>query len=311
MKFLNLFWNKEQKRLRMLLRVMLYLLLVFALFFGYASLMVRFGLFFLAQNRVASGLVQIGLAGVAVFLAGWLLDRRKFAGFGFHINRLWWRRLGQGILLGALLMAAIFLLEWALGWVQVTGFMGTNTMLSSFPTAAYFWSQFFQSLFFYFCAAAAEELFFRAYPLINLSEGFYNQKIPRNLALWLAAILTSLVFGLAHLGNPHASWIAAGNIFFAGMMLSLGLIYEGEMALPIGLHFSWNFFQGVIFGFPISGTLAPANLIRIQQSGPQLFTGGNFGPEAGLIGLAATLLGSLFLIWYYSRKHSKGSPDLN
>ena len=304
MKFFGLFWNKEQKRLRMLLRVILYLLLVFALFFGYSFVMVRFGLFFLAQNRVTSGLVQIGLAGLAVFLAGWLLDRRKFADFGFHIDRRWWRRLGQGILLGALLMAAIFLLEWALGWVKVTGFMGTNTILSSLPSTAYFWNQFIQSLFFYFFAAAAEELFFRAYPLINLSEGFHNQKISRNLALWLAAILTSLIFGLAHLSNPHASWIAAGNIFIAGVMLSLGLIYEGEMALPIGLHFSWNFFQGVIFGFPISGTLAPANLIRIQQSGPQLFTGGNFGPEAGLIGLAAMLLGSLWLIRRYSRTQS-------
>lgn len=304
MKFFGLFWNKEQKRLRMLLRVILYLLLVFALFFGYSFVMVRFGLFFLAQNRVTSGLVQIGLAGLAVFLAGWLLDRRKFADFGFHIDRRWWRRLGQGILLGALLMAAIFLLEWALGWVKVTGFMGTNTILSSLPSAAYFWNQFIQSLMFYFFAAAAEELFFRAYPLINLSEGFHNQKISRNLALWLAAILTSLIFGLAHLSNPHASWIAAGNIFVAGVMLSLGLIYEGEMALPIGLHFSWNFFQGVIFGFPISGTLAPANLIRIQQSGPQLFTGGNFGPEAGLIGLAAMLLGSLWLIRRYSRTQS-------
>ena len=304
MKFFGLFWNKEQKRLRMLLRVILYLLLVFALFFGYSFVMVRFGLFFLAQNRVTSGLVQIGLAGLAVFLAGWLLDRRKFADFGFHIDRRWWRRLGQGILLGALLMAAIFLLEWALGWVKVTGFMGTNTIHSSLPSAAYFWSQFIQSLLFYFFAAAAEELFFRAYPLINLSEGFHNQKISRNLALWLAAILTSLIFGLAHLSNPHASWIAAGNIFVAGVMLSLGLIYEGEMALPIGLHFSWNFFQGVIFGFPISGTLAPANLIRIQQSGPQLFTGGNFGPEAGLIGLAAMLLGSLWLIRRYSRTQS-------
>lgn len=304
MKIFGLFWNKEQKRLRMLLRVILYLLLVFALFFGYSFVMVRFGLFFLAQNRVTSGLVQIGLAGLAVFLAGWLLDRRKFADFGFHIDRRWWRRLGQGILLGALLMAAIFLLEWALGWVKVTGFMGTNTILSSLPSAAYFWNQFIQSLLFYFFAAAAEELFFRAYPLINLSEGFHNQKISRNLALWLAAILTSLIFGLAHLSNPHASWIAAGNIFIAGVMLSLGLIYEGEMALPIGLHFSWNFFQGVIFGFPISGTLAPANLIRIQQSGPQLFTGGNFGPEAGLIGLAAMLLGSLWLIRRYSRTQS-------
>lgn len=304
MKFFGLFWNKEQKRLRMLLRVILYLLLVFALFFGYSFVMVRFGLFFLAQNRVTSGLIQIGLAGLAVFLAGWLLDRRKFADFGFHIDRRWWRRLGQGILLGALLMAAIFLLEWALGWVKVTGFMGTNTILSSLPSAAYFWNQFIQSLLFYFFAAAAEELFFRAYPLINLSEGFHNQKISRNLALWLAAILTSLIFGLAHLSNPHASWIAAGNIFVAGVMLSLGLIYEGEMALPIGLHFSWNFFQGVIFGFPISGTLAPANLIRIQQSGPQLFTGGNFGPEAGLIGLAAMLLGSLWLIRRYSRTQS-------
>jgi uncharacterized protein len=300
--FVGVFWNRDQKRLRLLPRLALFILLVVLLFFSYAQCIVRFGLFSLAGNMVFSGLIEVGIAALAVFLAGWLFDRRKISAFGFHLNRGWLHSFAFGLLLGALLMAGIFLVEGAAGWIQISGFLGTNTLLSSFPTAAYFWSQFFQSMLYYLCAAAAEELLFRAYPLINLGEGFHNRKISRNTALWLAVILTSIAFGLAHLGNPHASWVAALNIFFAGIMLSLGLVYEGELALPIGLHFSWNFFQGVIFGFPISGTIAPANLIRLQQSGPQLWTGGAFGPEAGLLGLAATLIGCVAIFAFYRHK---------
>ena len=137
-----------------------------------------------------------------------------------------------------------------------------------------------------------------------MGESFHNHKISRKQALWLAAILTSALFGVAHLGNPHASWISTVNIFFAGIMLSLGFIYSGEAALSIGLHFTWNFVQGVIFGFPISGTISQANLIRIEQNGPDLLTGGLFGPEAGLVGLLAMSVGSLAIIFYLQSQHS-------
>jgi hypothetical protein len=86
------------------------------------------------------------------------------------------------------------------------------------------------------------------------------------------------------------------------MMLSIGFIYNGQAALSIGLHFTWNFFQGIIFGFPISGTLSAANLIQIKQKGNELLTGGSFGPEAGLVGLTAMLLGTLLIILYFKRQ---------
>jgi hypothetical protein len=87
-------------------------------------------------------------------------------------------------------------------------------------------------------------------------------------------------------------------------MLCIGFIYSKQAALSIGLHFTWNFFQGVIFGFPISGTISPANLIRINQQGPELLTGGSFGPEAGLVGLAVMLLGSFVIIRYLKRRQT-------
>ena len=82
----------------------------------------------------------------------------------------------------------------------------------------------------------------------------------------------------------------------AGLFLGLGFILTGELAIPIGLHMSWNFFQGSVFGFPVSGLKLGDSLITIQQGGPDFITGGTFGPEAGLIGLAAIILGGLMIV---------------
>jgi membrane protease YdiL (CAAX protease family) len=304
MKILDIFWNRDLHRLRLLFRLALYITVILLGLIGLPLFVSLTGTYALFGSRIAYGLFQAGLAFLAVWVCGRFLDKRAFVAFGFRIDRQWLRDLAFGLALGALLMAAIFLFEWALGWIRISAFFGTNSALSSIPTRAFFWNQFGQSLVFYFLADLAEELFFRAYPFTNLSEGLRNKRVSKEQAAWLAALLTSAVFGLAHLSNPHASWVSTLNIFFAGIMLTLGFIYSGQAALSIGLHFTWNFFQGVVFGFPISGTLSPANLIRIEQHGANLLTGGPFGPEAGLVGLAAMIIGSILITLYFKHRQA-------
>jgi hypothetical protein len=82
-------------------------------------------------------------------------------------------------------------------------------------------------------------------------------------------------------------------------MLGFGYVLTGELAIPIGLHITWNFFQGAVYGFPVSGFGSfGATLLSTEQGGPTLWTGGTFGPEGGLLIPAVMLLGmSLVALW--------------
>jgi len=138
-----------------------------------------------------------------------------------------------------------------------------------------------------------------------LSRGYHLQTIASGINLFWGVIISSAVFGLVHLGNPHATWISAAGIFFAGAYLAYAYIRTRQLWLPIGLHIGWNFFEGVVFGFPVSGLDIYA-LTRIQVHGPELWTGGPFGPEAGLIVLPALLVGA-GLIYLYSKNRETSS----
>ena len=105
--------------------------------------------------------------------------------------------------------------------------------------------------------------------------------------------------------TPTPRLISSLNIALAGLFLGLGFILTGELAIPIGLHITWNFFQGNVFGFPVSGTEAGATVIAINQGGPPLWTGGNFGPEAGLIGIVAMVIGALLTVWWVRREEGR------
>jgi len=113
-------------------------------------------------------------------------------------------------------------------------------------------------------------------------------------------VISSALFGLIHLGNPNATLVGAAGIFFAGLLFAYAFLRTKQLWLPIGLHIGWNFFEGVVFGFPVSGLDIYA-LARISVHGPELWTGGAFGPEAGLIVLPAIVVGGL-LIYLYSRR---------
>jgi hypothetical protein len=249
------------------------------------------------------GLPIIALATLAsLWLAGCLLDRRPLADYGLHIERGWWLDLGFGLALGALLMGGIFVVQWAAGWITITDILHTATPGQSF------WLAIIPPLVLFLSVGFYEEALVRGYLLRNLAEGLNFAAIGGRGALLLAWVLSSALFGLLHAGNPNATAISTSYLIMAGVFLGLGYLLTGQLAMPIGIHITWNFFQGNVFGFPVSGgDFRNATFLAIEQGGPELWTGGAFGPEAGLLGLAAMLVGCLLtLLWVRWRQGSIG-----
>jgi membrane protease YdiL (CAAX protease family) len=198
-------------------------------------------------------------------------------------------------------MLLIFLVELAAGWVTISGAFFSGMEGGSFIPAICI------SLVLFLCVGFSEEMWTRGYLLRNLAEGFNINFIGPRSALLLAYLVSSSFFGLLHASNPNATVLSTFLLGFAGLFLGLGFLLTGELAIPIGIHIAWNFFEGNVFGFAVSGTTPPGVFMQINQTGPTLWTGGAFGPEAGLIGLAALILGSL-AIYLWVKANQKTAP---
>lgn len=299
--FKRIFWDSTTHRLRTIWRLLLQIVLILLLSGLGFFLLSRGQAYFSTapavgeseQTGEVTGAVGVLLMMLlSIWLAGRFFDRRRFFDFGVHWNRAWWFDWAFGLSLGAVLMFLIFAVEWAAGWLTITGAFQTATPHTPFGRAI------LDPLILFFCVGIYEEFFSRGYQLKNLAEGFNGLwgLGPRG-ALLVALFVSASIFGVLHADNPNATLISTFNICLGGLFLALGYVLTGELALPIGLHMSWNFFQGNVFGFPVSGTGVNATtFIAIHQGGNPLVTGGAFGPEAGLIGIAAMILGSLLIV---------------
>ena len=249
-----------------------------------------------------SGAAGLIAALLSVRLAGRFLDRRPFADFGFHLDGGWWLDFLFGMALGALLMTAVFLTELGLGWVTVTG------AFESLVPGAPFWLGILVPAALFLCVGVYEELVSRGYQLRNAAEGLNLPGVgPRNAVL-LAWVLSSALFGYLHATNPNATLLSTVNVALAGLMLGAGYVLTGELAIPIGVHITWNFFQGAVYGFPVSGLMVGgATFLSLDQGGPDLWTGGPFGPEGGLLGPCAMLSGLILItLWVLLRRGRVG-----
>jgi len=224
---------------------------------------------------------------LAVLLVGRYIDRRRIADFGLHFSSSWWGHLGLGAVLAACLMTGIFLIEQATGWVSITETCVAKIDGWTFPASIAL------ALATFALAAITEELVARGYQIKNLAEGLNSRSLGPKGAIVLAVLCTSALFGLLHAVNPSATTISTSGLALAGIFYGVAYVLTGELALPIGFHIAWNFFENSVFGFPVSGEHFGASFICIQQGGSEIWTGGPFGPEAGLLGIGAHLVGIL------------------
>lgn len=249
--------------------------------------------------QLAGTLAMLGALAVAV-------DRRRLRDFGLRVDRAWWLDLGFGLALGAALQTGVFAVELAAGWLRVTGLLVTA------PGAA-FLPWLLAALAGYVAVGVYEELFARGYLLTNLAEGLDGPGgLGRRGAVAAATGASALVFGGLHAANPGATAASTAALAFAGVFLAVGYVLTGELAVPVGVHVTWNFFQGVVYGFPVSGASLGVSVVAVEQTGPRAVTGGAFGPEAGLIGVAAMAVGVAATAWWarYSRGDLRIAPEL-
>ena len=124
-----------------------------------------------------------------------------------------------------------------------------------------------------------------------------------NIAVGLTT--SSLLFGLAHLGNPGATlWAALAIALASGWLFGMAYAYHQTIWVPIGMHWAWNYLEGGVFGCAVSG--APLDyqpLITPRINGPDILTGGAFGPEASIICVALGIVLSTVYTVLYIKKY--------
>lgn len=195
-----------------------------------------------------------------------------------------------GLLLGALSIAVIFGILFITNQVEVIGTKPNITTFTFVYIAVFVLVGFF------------EETFFRGYIMRSMQKN--------NNPTWLIYIVSAVLFSLVHLSNPNVAALGLINIFFVGILFAYMFDKTGSLWLPIGYHITWNYFQGTVFGFPVSG-LPPTGMYEMDvSSGSTILTGGTFGLEGGLMATLVIALG--FMVTHlYTKKRSRSHMKVN
>jgi len=293
-----LVWNRSERRLRapwrLLAGTVVFLVVAIAAVLVLGPVALWFGIeFFVGYGPETQPLVLNAVLGLVVMAAvvpvGWFLDRRQLTDYGLRVDRQWLVDCGVGLLIGAAAMSAVVALGIAGGWIAVVeaglpadGLWLFGTLIAVFVVVGIY-----------------EELLVRGYLLTNLAEGFrWFDVVDNRLAVAAATLLSSGLFGALHATNPNATLLSTAVISAAGVMLALGYLYTGELAVPIGVHITWNVFQGLVYGLPVSGIELPVTLVATTSRQPAVVSGGAFGPEAGILGLFGVAVATAGIVFY-------------
>lgn len=214
-----------------------------------------------------------------------VIEKNSLSTLGF-VKRNWLKYLGWGILLSLFQMGVIAL-------VYQVGGIGTFELneLSLEPIL------FILGLFpFWLLQGGTEEV---------ATRGWLLTRIAARTNLPLAIAISSSLFGILHLGNSGVTFLSVLNIVLDGVLAGLLLIYTDSIWLVVAQHGTWNYVQGNLLGFQVSGTGADASIFSFTMgSGPDWLTGGEFGAEGSIITTLVLLL-SVVIVYRLGERREK------
>jgi len=208
-----------------------------------------------------------------------LVERRRLTELGLTWTRSGFRDLAVGLALATILFVSVVGVGLRLGWYQLE--LTQSWQQALLTTVCGF--------LILLPLAAVEEVSVR---------GYFMHAAGRSWGPRAALLSSALVFAAFHAGNPHLSEhpLALGGLVLAGLYLGLTVRITGSLWLAIFLHTGWNLMEGPIFGLPVSGMDLPTSILKTTPVGPDFWTGGAFGPEAGAL-LCFLLLIHVAVLW--------------
>lgn len=211
---------------------------------------------------IANVLIYVGLA-VCLFYILHLFYKKKPYAMGFTRKKVI-KNLIYGALTGFLSISLVFIILVATNNVQIT-----SIDLNSIFTFSFF-SAFLGPL----SVAIGEEALFRSYIMTSL-------KTTRSKVAIIS--ISSIIFSLFHSGNPGSSLLPLINVALFGVLFAFLLIKIGNVWFLIAYHAIWNFCQGFLYGFLVSGNNENMSVFKVSTQGNSLINGGDFGPEGGIV----------------------------
>lgn len=232
-------------------------------------------------------LFAFGVTLIGLFVWVRLKEGRKFSSLGLRGSDPAGKLL-LGLLIGAVMMTIGVIIPLATGQyatgISVHTKTGTNAIVALIPLALVFLLQ-----------ASTEELTTRGYML---------QSAGRQTSASFAIIGSSVIFAVMHLDFRPIVLI---NITLYAVFASFVALGQGSLWMICGIHAAWNFFQGNIYGLPVSGHPYATTLLTIgpAKGSNDLITGGNYGVEASIIGTAVLVAGLIIAYVYYRRQAAR------
>lgn len=230
-------------------------------------------------------LLSFACISLLVFFRVTKIEKRKLSSIGFNKEN-WLKKYLFGFIVGLAMMSLVVLILSLFGCISVEANPNEPTGLSAILPILII-------LIGWIIQGGTEEVVTRGW-LMNVLGARYN--------IVIGLIISSTLFGLLHLSNDNVSLVAILNIILVGVLFGLYVIKTNDLWGACGIHSAWNFAQGNLFGFEVSGMdTSVGSLIDLNLVGNNFISGGKFGPEAGIVATIVLLLG-IFIIFILDKR---------